>query len=93
MRAHRLRGAVSTPGLSGRRVRWRCYKRTGWVTPREKVRMGDDRKDSKGESGSSEVTKHEYRRPELRELGTLAELTDATNAGGPGADSTYATSQ
>ena len=55
--------------------------------------MGDDRKDSKGESGSSEVTKHEYRRPELRELGTLAELTDATNAGGPGADSTYATSQ
>ena len=47
-------------------------------------------RDATQEHGSP---KREYRRPELRELGTLTELTHATPDNGPGADSSgYATS-
>jgi hypothetical protein len=37
--------------------------------------------------------KRPYRTPELRDLGTIVEVTETTNAGGPGADATYSTSQ
>jgi hypothetical protein len=37
--------------------------------------------------------KRPYRTPELRDLGTIAEVTETTNAGGPGGDASYNTSQ
>jgi hypothetical protein len=55
--------------------------------------MHDDRTNTDEAPSGSETAKRPYRRPDLRELGPLADLTQATNAGGPGADSTYATSQ
>lgn len=37
--------------------------------------------------------KRPYRTPELRDLGSVAEVTETVNAGGPGADTSYNTSQ
>jgi hypothetical protein len=54
--------------------------------------MPDDPRTDEYVSQEQESPRREYRRPELRELGTLTELTHATPTRGPNADASYNTS-